>query len=73
MNSKIAVVVICAEAIKYLLLYNFHDCTFNHERKKKNIKRFSFEKEESVFLLHYLSPQAKWDGYSRLISVRLKF
>ena len=43
------------------------------KERKKNKKRFSFEKEESVFLLHYLSPQAKWDGYSRLISVRLKF
>ena len=29
MNAKISVFVICVEAIVYLLLYNFHDCTFD--------------------------------------------
>ena len=29
MNEKISVLVICVEAIMYLLLYNFHDCIFN--------------------------------------------
>ena len=29
MNAKISVVVICVEAIIYLLLHNLHDCTFN--------------------------------------------
>ena len=29
MNAKISVLVICVEAIIYLLLYNLHDCTFN--------------------------------------------
>ena len=29
MNAKILVFDICVEAIMYLLLYNFHDCTFN--------------------------------------------
>ena len=28
-NAKVSVFVICVEAIVYLLLYNFHDCTFN--------------------------------------------
>ena len=28
MNAEISVFVICVEAIKYLLLYNLHDCTF---------------------------------------------
>ena len=28
MNAKILVFVISAEAIKYLLFYNLHDCTF---------------------------------------------
>ena len=28
MNAKISVLVICVEAIIYLLLYNLHDCTF---------------------------------------------
>ena len=29
MNVKILVLAICVEAIVYLLLYNFHGCTFN--------------------------------------------
>ena len=29
MNAKISVFVICVEVIIYLLLYNFHDRTFN--------------------------------------------
>ena len=28
MNAKMSVLVICVEAIMYLLLYNLHDCTF---------------------------------------------
>ena len=31
MNPKISVVVICIEAIIYLLLFNLHDCTFNFQ------------------------------------------
>ena len=30
MNVKIAMLVICVEAIIYLLSYNLHDCTFNN-------------------------------------------
>ena len=33
MNAKISVLVICVEAIKYLLLYNLHDCTFTFSTK----------------------------------------
>ena len=29
MNEKFSGIVICVEAIMYLLLYNLHDCTFN--------------------------------------------
>ena len=29
MNAKISVLLICVEAIVYLLLYNLRDCTFN--------------------------------------------
>ena len=29
MNAKILVLVICVDAITYLLLYNLHDCFFN--------------------------------------------
>ena len=32
MNARISVLVICVEAIIYLLLYNFHDCTFKDKR-----------------------------------------
>ena len=28
MNAKISVLVICVEAIIYLLLYDMYDCTF---------------------------------------------
>ena len=28
MNGKLSVFVICIDAIIYMLLYNFHDCTF---------------------------------------------
>ena len=31
MNAKTSVFVVCVEAIVYLLVYNFHDCTFNHD------------------------------------------
>ena len=33
MNAKIPVFVICVQAIICLLLYNFHDCTFNIDKK----------------------------------------
>ena len=41
MNAKISALVICVEAIIYLLLYNLHDCTFNY-KKKKIFKKESF-------------------------------
>ena len=31
LNAKVSVVVICVEAIIYLLLHNLHDCNFNKE------------------------------------------
>ena len=34
MNAKISMFVICFEVIKYLLLYNLHDCTFKIQKKK---------------------------------------
>ena len=41
MNAKISVIIICVEAIIYLLLYNLHDCTFKSETneifKKKQL------------------------------------
>ena len=33
MNVKISVLVTCVEVIMYLLLYNFHDCTFKGATK----------------------------------------
>ena len=35
MNVKISVLVICFEAIIYLLLYNLHDCIFLYPSTKK--------------------------------------
>ena len=32
MITKISLFAICLEAIIYLLLYNFHDCTFQDEK-----------------------------------------
>ena len=36
MNAKISAVVICVEAIIYLLLYNLHDCTFKNSRRRQD-------------------------------------
>ena len=35
MNVKISLVVNCIDAIRYLLLLNLHDCTFNCELLEK--------------------------------------
>ena len=40
MNAKISVIIICVEAIIYLLLYNLHDCTFKSETNE------TFEKKQ---------------------------
>ena len=37
MNAKISVLVICDEAIIYLLLFNLHDCTFKGVTSKEKI------------------------------------
>ena len=34
MNAKISELVICVEAIIYLLLHNFHNCTFEEISEK---------------------------------------
>ena len=44
MKVKVSVLVICFEAIIYLLLYNLHDCTFN---KLQTLLIF----QKSIFLL----------------------
>ena len=33
-NTKLSVFVLCVDAIIYLLLYNFHDCTFSFRPNK---------------------------------------
>ena len=48
MNAKIVVLVICVEAIIYLLLYNLHDCTFNFEQVNMPTR---LEKNPFKFLL----------------------
>ena len=49
MNAKVLVFVICVEAIKYLLLYNLHDCTFD----------VSFFSAISVSTKYLKSPQGR--------------
>ena len=50
MNVKISVLVLCVEALTYLLLHNLHDCTFkessflNLKKKKKKCKKCFFFK-----------------------------
>ena len=39
-NAKISVFLICVEAIIYLLLYNFHDCTFKFSLLSVTCKLF---------------------------------
>ena len=36
MNAKTSAFIICVEAIMYLSLYNFHDCTFNFIARSKS-------------------------------------
>ena len=36
MNAKISMLVICVEAIIYLLLYNLHECNFNGDSITNN-------------------------------------
>ena len=37
MNAKISVFITCAEAMKYLLLYNLHDSTFKYLENEKSV------------------------------------
>ena len=37
MDAKISVFVICVEAIMYLLLYSFYDCTFKPNYKRREL------------------------------------
>ena len=43
MNAKISVFVICDEPIKFLLLYNFHDCTFKRVNQSCSIQKLASE------------------------------
>ena len=36
MNVRISVLLICVEAIVYLLLYNLRDCTFNNNHPSQS-------------------------------------
>ena len=38
MNAKISVLVICVEAIIYLLLHSLHDCTFKFKNQLVRLK-----------------------------------
>ena len=47
MNVKIPVFLICAEAIVYLLLYNFHDYTFKCHRLQKTAQKKNSKKSNA--------------------------
>ena len=48
MNAKISVLVICVEAIIYLSLYNFNDCTFNLPRLEIPCTKIIFTCSKSI-------------------------
>ena len=54
MNAKISLFVICVEVIICLLLYNFHDCTFNlifsyHWNRTQRVKiKISYRDESNI-------------------------
>ena len=58
MNAKITVFVICAETIIYLLLYNFHDCTFKNQLFKNTCLRKPPKRLQDVHFLHFASTQS---------------
>ena len=57
MNAKISMFVICIEAIIYLLLHNFHGCTFKINKKDTCIKE----------LEKHLTSIAKWSIETNLV------
>ena len=57
MNAKISVLVICVEAIIYLL-YNLHDCIFKIKRENISLK--------SLLLLHFNKVSSKSLGGNKL-------
>ena len=58
MNVKMSVFVICVKVIIYLLLYNFHDCTFKSRKNVMfrlftNIKRYKESKDLKPNITNY--------------------
>ena len=51
-----SVFFICAEAIKYLLLYNLHDCTFNNQL----VKSCGDDAIILCFFLVHIFPHSDW-------------
>ena len=48
MNAKISMLVICVEAIIYLLLYNMHDCTFKLSNSLRHLFAFFISKIDVI-------------------------
>ena len=65
MNAKISV-VICVEAIMYLLLYNLHDCTF----KYRNILRQSINQNfgKAKYIMENVPEN---DNFNELLAIRI--
>ena len=55
MNVKIAVFIICFQAIIYLLLYNLHNCAFKNNPHNSKKKHWVF------FAILYIETTQKWD------------
>ena len=55
MNAKISIFVICVEAIIYLSLHNFHDCTFKHTDFNLSYRLImDLSSQRATFVLFYL-------------------
>ena len=61
MNAKISVVVICVEAIIYLLLHNLHDCTFKVLKPESEILKIYVFREDQFYqtCVQWAIPRAK--------------
>ena len=64
MNAKLSLFVICVEAIIYLLLDNFHDCTFN---QSPTLDKFTGRSSVSLFHLNICFLSKNTDDLQQLI------
>ena len=56
MNAEFSVFFICVEAIKYLLLYNLHNCTFNAIPNRVFLELLTYGEGGKETLPHHIYP-----------------